>query len=522
MKIPIAPKRILVRLALLLLTVALVSGESGKANRYLYAHHELNGDGHVTEYLAPESRAAKKSDKPRFLYQEQNQQYRIVVFYIDWCNECKRFVPEYISFAKRIKELGVKHNTHIDVHSVSCMANRYVCMRENVLGYPMIRLYLPGQRNGIDLSTAELHPRKVMKHFGIQLKEGEAEEALPIMTKSIYKRSIDYISPWLIFLQTESDKDKPTDQQRFDDLRNDVHLSFDYAMRNSVFMTNDPLSDEVKTALFEWIQLLRTTIPMSWTVMHELLSDMTAQFRFVTKSQDYLESFLDRYQPEKSEWSGNCSHGVPGAGFSCGIWQMFHVVTVGVVDHNEMAAEGKQFPTEVVARNVRDFVKNFFPCQKCRENFERNFEQCGQNRCHRLSMAASNEQRDWLELPLWMFELHNTVNIELLRDRARRENRLPTQSEEINSLWPARHICDRCWRYAGHWRNDAVMTFLTLEYGERHSNEAEIRRQLSLPSVELMTPTSWIVELHRIRNTSLVFVLGFFGGYVVRQLTKVK
>ena len=63
-------------------------------------------------------------------------------------------------------------------------------------------------------------------------------------------------------------------QRSRDDLRNDVHLSLDYAMRQGVFVSNDPLSDEKAATLFHWFLLLRKTLPPTWTALHAVVQEL--------------------------------------------------------------------------------------------------------------------------------------------------------------------------------------------------------------------------------------------------------
>jgi len=68
-------------------------------------------------------------------------------------------------------------------------------------------------------------------------------------------------------------------------------------------------------------------------------------------------------------------------------------------------------PTETVARTLRDYIDNFFGCESCRQHFVVTFDHCGHDRCDRLKEEWSEREADWIQLPLWLYETHNAVNV---------------------------------------------------------------------------------------------------------------
>ena len=59
-----------------------------------------------------------------------------------------------------------------------------------------------------------------------------------------------------------------------------------------------------------------------------------------------------------------------GTGYTAGLWELFHVMSVGLVQWNHMALEDDQkiIPAEM-ADILRDYVEHFFQCEVCRLNF---------------------------------------------------------------------------------------------------------------------------------------------------------
>jgi hypothetical protein len=118
---------------------------------------------------------------------------------------------------------------------------------------------------------------------------------------------------------------------------------------------------------------------------------------------------------------------------------------------------------EEAAVAIRDYVENFFGCEVCRMNFVSAFDSCAHDRCHRLDNNATSMSQ-WMELPMWLFETHNSVNLRLLREEGERELFYPTRQDELDEEWPARDNCLNCWRDDGGWVGDHVVEQLRLEY----------------------------------------------------------
>jgi hypothetical protein len=291
------------------------------------------------------------------------------------------------------------------------------------------------------------------------------------------------VTAWLLGTsQSSGTQKKVWKRPTRDELKADIHLSLDYALRNEVFTAAHHLSDARRTALKEWLDLLYKVLPASFG-LSDMLKEMTDNFMYVARSEDYLVAILDEFPPAAEQWSEACSHGEADAGYTCGLWQLFHVVTVSVVDHNEMAVTTQErYATERVALTIRNYVDQFLSCDVCRQNFVRQFDTCAYNRCQRLSDTVSGDPADWRQLPLWLYETHNAVNLRLLKEQAAREDRHATYEEERKVQWPPAHDCIRCWKQHGNeYDAEAVCRYLKLEYGQRDAFSAETRRELMEP-----------------------------------------
>ena len=96
----------------------------------------------VIEHFAPADRpdydppqqqqdgALPPDDRPDFLFAATGT-YRLVEFYVHWCDVCKNFKPHYVQLGERVQQLaaaaGTTTRTTVDAYAVSCAPNRPLC-----------------------------------------------------------------------------------------------------------------------------------------------------------------------------------------------------------------------------------------------------------------------------------------------------------------------------------------------------------------------------------------------------------
>jgi Erv1 / Alr family/Thioredoxin len=472
------------------------------------------------EKSVEDSSIIDEDDQPDFLYQHDQQGYRIVEYYVHWCSTCKIFASVYHNFAVKIRQLaaqqGIQDNIHI--YAVSCSPNRKLCVNQNVKGFPKIRLYKPGESDYVELSHhTHLHPLRVLETLGINFDgtddiesdkdDWDVESAMMTLSHSetasnrlltpppsYWGRFVSYFVG--VSLPTETSMAPTLDRwgkyrRTREDLKADIYLSFDYALRNEIYRSTDGLSSEQQQVLRDWLELLIRTLPSSWEI-HKLLQELIDNFVYIVKSEDYLMSLLDEYPAPTQSWSVSCSFGIADEGYTCGLWEMFHTVTVGVVEYNKATFDPSQLlVTETSARTLRDYIDHFFGCTTCRDNFLSIFDACGFNRCDRLSDYPIEDENDWIELPLWLYEMHNHVNVRLMKEKATRDRNDVTDADIVNVQWPSRQECSTCWKNNTEqdeslttWRSDMIYKFLRLEYGSRDAYTSDLRRELNPEPIE--------------------------------------
>jgi hypothetical protein len=478
---------------------------------YLYASKDNpNASAPVTEYMVSNARPRDNNDDddgdsyvpPPFL--ENTEGYRIVEFYVHWCNVCKTFARQYVQLANTIlSELPSETpKDSITFHAVSCAAHRRTCQHLAVTKYPVLRVYTRGDTIGVDITHAQIHPTVVMQKLGIdavsttslqnahrledwnrQSHHGLLQYPLLILewirslTTRLCKRYLGSIFGW-----HSTNRFEEFPRRNRDEIRNDIHLSFDYGLRQGAFVTEGTLTDERAQILRDWFLLLRHTLPASWKVLHQCIESLIDNFDYVRRSERYMFAILDEYSPPLSSWSDACSRGDDTAGFSCGLWSLLHAITVGFVDYNR----GTAFPetrldAETVSRTIRDYIEEFFGCEDCSRKFIVAYDACAHERCHRLAPERQTEERDWIELPLWLFETHNAVNVRLLKERwaASHDGDDRYAPEASTVFWPPLSHCARCWSPGyRQWNADMMYKFLKLEYGQRDAQSMAFQKEV--------------------------------------------
>ena len=78
------------------------------------------------------------------------------------------------------------------------------------------------------------------------------------------------------------------------------------------------------------------------------------------------------------------------------------------------------------------------------------YDNCGHDHCNRLKYEITLGSKDGsdhagIELALWLWEVHNSVNIRLMKEAAQRQNRNVTNEETLASIFPTKNLCPDCW-----------------------------------------------------------------------------
>lgn len=240
----------------------------------------------------------------------------------------------------------------VDFHAISCTAHKKVCKKEDVKRYPTIRLYRAGSANFTEVKFFEVHCFTALRAFGLEIDDDDEEEdnsynsnkkgVTTTTTAMAANNNKNLRKQNSIVSQKDSSKGKNADVSRYrhdgrtkSQILNDAFLSFDFAMRESIFMNEGALGNKTRLVFEDWINLLEDALPPFWKI-HNALESIKSNMGKVVEDEDNLIEIMDHDGPsQKSKWHG-CTN-EDSHGYTCGLWELFHIVTVGVVEWNSAA-----------------------------------------------------------------------------------------------------------------------------------------------------------------------------------------
>lgn len=130
-------------------------------------------------------------------------------------------------------------------------------------------------------------------------------------------------------------------------------------------------------------------------------------------------------------------------GYPCGLWVLFHTMTVNEYNMTKNNPE----PKNDVLKAFRNYITTFFSCKNCRDHFS----QISQNMESQLTHVNSSV--------LWLWQVHNQVNYRLNGD----------QSEDPffpKIQFPSKAMCSDCFVDDHQYNTTNVFKFLTFYYSK--------------------------------------------------------
>lgn len=488
-------------------------------SKFLYLQEPPESIFPIQEYQGDDA-------EPPFLFSTDYPYPRIVEFYAHWCPHCKHFKPHYIEFAKklRIATEQLPGDVLVETFAVSCVPYKELCHQMKIAGYPTVRIYQAHSINGTKVDIGKLHPSSILKTLGIQTDQ-YSEQQQQLKGNANLPGAVN-------------GKDEKVQRQHFmvrskKETFDDAHLSLDFILRNGIYTAPGFLQEPARAAFLSFvIKVLTRALPPS-SSMYPVVSGISTSRGSIITSEQALVEVLDSLDPPPSKtWSPACRQ--HGTGYTCGLWTLFHIVTIGVVEWNMGVGDpDERLATLDVADTLRNFIEHFFQCDDCRAHFLSEYDNCDRDRCNRLvSDKVTSTFTQWKELPLWLYETHNGVNTRLRQERLDNHETEDT-TNEWQVQWPAVADCPKCWLSPGRWDEEQVYSFLRLQYWpeDYKTSDIESRRHNGNddelhPDVALAIRKESIVDLAALEAPkmswsmlaiAMVFVL---SGYVWHRKRK--
>eukprot|EP00210_Caulerpa_lentillifera_P009046 g8633.t1 len=378
----------------------------------------------------------------------------LIEFYAHWCPHCTHYRPEYEKIGNffltepRPKPL-------IWVLRVDCAIkeNIPICDNYKVRGYPTIYL---GKVEGFLLKDMDQLTRVsplrldemiafISKTLNVKYDKGTKQEPVHEVTKKA-----------LIRKETNS-------QMNLDDIEHATVEIFDHLLQSEVVLQGA----RIRTAFLQFIALLQEAHPSkqcrsSIQYLYSHLDELWPKDSL--KPKELMSKFkICGVQYKVTKWS-DCAGSKPNRrGFTCGVWQLLHALTVGIEDHR----------VQLWVTGIEAFGQYFFGCDECAKHFIK-------------TMESSNvrEIQTKNELIMWLWETHNRVNLRLQKEEAVNKIGDPDYPK-ID--WPSHSMCPQC-RVSGtrddnpEWSRQKVLAFLLEFYGSTSVQEMKTMGRKELPN----------------------------------------
>jgi len=517
--------------AFVTLVVFAVDLAAGSKALYLY---EVDGEPKdpVLEYLVKEGKPRFEQNHPIFLWRQETTSYRppprVIEFYAPWCPHCQHFVSKYVKMAKEIHAV----HPNIEFHAISCVAHHDICKDQGIRSFPTVKVLKEDSYDFNEIKLGEVDAEHILRELGLsndsvgktkkneskhnnlheiardvpfRLRDGRdvrsdqgiqsipsvkalKEDSYDVKKIKLGEVDVEHFSRELRFSNDSVEKTKKNESKhdnvheiarvipfRLHDVHDawsDAALSFEFALKTGIHMSNGPLSPEEEKAFRDWLELLSKTLPIQMKRTHDIIHLLLKNFSIAVESQSNMDNLISQNIPlePKRQWH-TCTYGDNQMGYTCGLWQLFHIMSIGVVEYNQHNAA---IPTRHASETLRNYVEHFFQCEVCRLNFLDMYDNCSFDGCHRLSAQPASTEHEWRELPLWLWETHNDVNVRLMGERMEQNSQVePNSWESQQARWPSLVACPNCWREDRSWEEDRIFEHLHRLYW--HGNPLHIR-----------------------------------------------
>jgi thiol oxidase len=266
----------------------------------------------------------------------------------------------------------------------------------------------------------------------------------------------------LSLMAAEEEKKKKLDEKQVGDVIYyvDLERAVTYSLKHEV-PSYKLISGEAFTALKDYLNVLVKYLPFSSRALKVLVSLRNEVFKHTNEIEG--EKVLEYLNGAESVFSLHDWIGCKGSkpqyrGYPCGLWTLFHTLTVNAVIQNQ------QLDGLEVLNAILGYVTYFFGCQDCSKHFQE------------MAARSMHEVSSPEDSILWLWKAHNEANKRLSGD--------PTEDpEHVKIQFPSRNTCPLCRNKDDSWNVNEVMNYLKQMYSKQNISYMGIRRE-DIPDTE--------------------------------------
>lgn len=399
------------------------------------------------------------SDFPQIMNElESKYDFILFEFYAHWCPACRAFQPTFISIAAEIQSRG-DTGYKVAVARLDCADNPETCSSLDIKAYPTMLFGKPkhfATKSMADLIVVD-PPHRTSQAI-IQIVDDEVLKRASTVTNNQINLDHEDAQDDASSLAVESNHNATEAEGTaraadLVDIEGATVESWRYAISPTLLKTKS-----ARTALNAWLELLADAHPIE-RCRSGAVEAKRKLFEAWPMKSNQIRDIEGLHSVEictntkfDGKWKGCAGSSPHTRGYTCGLWQLFHSLSVRLASGNSQA--GKRW-----LEAVRGYIRHFFQCSDCSRHF--------------LEYATSHDAEQVVskrDAVIWLWQTHNTVN-----DRLAKE-------EEVNNLgdskhpkmqWPSKEACTSCRQEGGvndggdGWVDDQVYEFLTkFYYGE--------------------------------------------------------
>ncbi|XP_074588316.1 sulfhydryl oxidase 1-like [Curcuma longa] len=389
----------------------------------------------------------------RSFLKESPLKFAVVEFFASWCPACRNYKPQYEKVARLFNGPDAVHPGIILLARVDCAleTNTDLCGSFSVSHYPMLFWGPPNK-----FSAGRWDPKKNNEEIQLIDEWRTADLLLNYLNKKIGSS---------FTLGDEKYENENTLARNASDPAEIARAIYDVeeatAQAFKIIFQNKMIKSNTRGPLIKFLQLLVVHHPSKRC--RKGSAEMLVNFNNLWPSDLPSMSSQETNLLEDGDASTNyqicgkeiprgywifCRGSIKGTrGFSCGLWVLFHALSVRVGDDESNFA----------FMAICDFIQNFFTCDDCRRHF------------HVMASSVSEPFNKTRDLAMWLWNAHNKVN-KRLREK---ENELKTFDPRFpKMLWPPKQLCPSCYKSSNEnndleniiWDEDEVFKYLVNHY----------------------------------------------------------
>lgn len=264
-----------------------------------------------------------------------------------------------------------------------------------------------------------------------------------------HKLSISTTKQLQVIEQQQKNTEKNEDHLYQLDLENTLKYSISHEIP-----LHKMIKDKKMDALKKYLNVLAEYFPLKYgNIFLETIRDIILkrsnisgeEFSQIVKS---IEEEMSPIYSGPSKWIGCKGSKEEYRGYPCGLWTMFHMLTVNFAILNKNA----EHEPRKILEAMYGYIQYFFGCADCSQHF--------------VQMASKNKMFEVSNINdsiLWLWSAHNEVNARLSGDN--------TEDPEYKKIqYPAKIYCPNC-RYENNtWNEENILHYLKTKYSYKKIN----------------------------------------------------